>query len=46
MTLFWTLPGAQKCLYQRPENINFESSEELGSPPISTFYIEVYRNEL
>jgi len=46
MTHFWALPGTQKCLYGGPENIDFESSEELGSPPIFTFYIEVYRNEL
>jgi hypothetical protein len=46
MTLFWTLPGTQKCLYQEPENFNFESPEGLGSPPIFTFYIEVYGNEL
>jgi hypothetical protein len=39
-------PRLSKCLYRGPENIDFESSEELGSPPIYTFYIEVYRNEL
>ena len=46
MTHFWALPGTQKCLYRGPENVDFESSEELGSPPIYTFYIEVNGNEL